>query len=90
MRSLVLCALLATPLASCGSSLPAPANPVRPCLVPELPEAPQVGEPCSDDPDETHVCISIEDTIALAKWVARVVEIDAALAGCNLVTRTAQ
>jgi hypothetical protein len=81
------CALLATLLASCGSIYPAPANPVRACVVPELPDAPILGVPCSDDPTEVRVCLTLDDAVALARWVARVVDIEAALAGCNLVRR---
>lgn len=88
MRKLVKFAMPLMLSACCMNKPPAPANPVRQCPVPELPEAPAVGFPCSDAPDEQRVCMGPADVVAWARWVARVIEIEAALVGCNLVRRT--
>lgn len=87
MRRLLKFVLPLTLSASCASSLPAP-NPIRPCPVPVLPEAPRVTNTCQDDPD--HFCMTTDDVVALAKWVAAVVEIESSLHGCPLVTRVDQ
>lgn len=88
MKKLLKCTMLLALLISCGNSLapPAPPRPLTKCVVPPWPPTPAI-KPFACGPEFTYVCLSEEDAIALAKYEAAEQEVEAALAGCNLVTR---
>lgn len=80
MSTRTLCLLLAIGAQACATRVAKPTTPVA-CKVPAIPEPPEVmAAPCGD-----FVCLTIEDTVALAKWIARVTEVKASLSGCTLV-----
>ena len=84
MRRLILCAAVLMPLLSCGALSPEPTTPPSTdrCTVIDAGPPPDL-HPTSCQPEE--VCLSVDDTTALAKWIVRVKEERQALAGCPMV-----
>lgn len=80
MRKLLLCALLTTPLLSCGANCPEPAipRPLAPCVIPARPVPPEL-------PSLPN--LNISDLVALADYVRANTEVELALARCSLVVR---
>jgi hypothetical protein len=88
MRKSTLFLLLLTPLLCCAKPPVAPRI-INRCAVPAA-IAPPTLHPVACAGDPTEVCLPVADTVALARWIFHVKQIEGALAGCNLVTRVPQ
>lgn len=83
MRKLLLSLALGMPLISCGALSTVIPEPSQTCKVPVLPPAPALDpQVCGE-----RVCLTVEETVELARWGAAVKEVERALALCPEVTR---
>lgn len=82
MRKQLLCMTLVALLGCCGQSpTPVTPRPISPCEVPAIPAIPAIqAEECGEK-----VCITVLETVALARWIRLVGETQTALQGCSLV-----
>lgn len=55
---------------------------------PDLSDAAGCSSGSGNAPIIDRICITVDDAKSLVKWSAQVSEVEVALQGCNLVTRT--
>lgn len=81
MRRLLPLLLLGALLSCSATPSPVTPRPTSPCVVPAVPPFPSM------EPQECgeKVCITVLETIDLARWIRSVRETATALAGCSLI-----
>lgn len=82
MKKLLLFVLLATPLGCSRTPSPATPKSTSYCLIPKTTPPPRISTGDCDD----KVCMSMEDAVALARWIHQIKELQVALSECSLVT----
>lgn len=83
MRKLILCAMLMALPSCCGTF--SAADPVTPCRVAASPGVVEIPvQSCGE-----HVCLTVENAVALTRYIAALKTVDRSLEGCHLIAREA-